>query len=228
MLLILWLLCEPTFRERDLLRVLGLLAYVFQFNRPLFSVLYLVYRSLRVFADGASFARLGAGARDELLLACILLPLAECSLRLPVCSVISASDASLHGGAAGVSACVDPSILAGLIRRSEFRGTAVRLDGLPELGRRMTPQVSFPARDFHFHVKHKYKFKHAQHINILEVKAWAAMVRRIASVNRSSFLGSCRFGIPRLGGELRPRDGAANGAFCRFIVALLHISLVLE
>jgi len=164
--------CPP----KPLLAVLGKLAHAFQFERALFSVLALSYRTA---VQDRPPRRVPPVVADELILSCLLLPLAETSLRTPVDPLVSATDASPWGGAGG-EAFVGEELVRSWAAQADFRGAAVRMDGREVLGRKMRPMVAFPTHDFSWVTKHAYGWRHPQHITLLEAHATLLWIRRRA------------------------------------------------
>lgn len=110
-------------------------------------------------------------------MAAVLLPLAEADLRAPLSDFLSATDASPYGGAGG-EAQLSKEVASELLARTDFRGAAVRLDGLEVLGRKFSPQAPFDTSTMTWKVKHSYPWKNSQHINILEAHAFLLWLRR--------------------------------------------------
>jgi hypothetical protein len=157
-----------------LLRPLGYLAYAFQFARSLFSVLFWVYRFC-----GPAEPRYDRAVVDELLISVVLLPLAQGDLRSPISAELSATDASPYGGAGG-STPLSAEQSRHLLGRTEFRGSAVRLDDKEVLGRKFYPNAPYDCNKHDWSTKHAYPWKHSQHINILEAHALLLWIRKRA------------------------------------------------
>jgi len=154
------------------LSLVGSATYALQFQRSLFSLFSRVYQVARTNTRDPFAVQT---AEEELLLFVFLTPLIQSNLRLPLASWIGSTDASPYGGAGG-TAQISSSEAQQLLRAVDFRGAAVRLDGKEVLGRKPTC-ISFPTRDFEWHVKHSYPWKHAQHINVLETVAYFMFLR---------------------------------------------------
>ena len=149
------------------LTALGKLCFAFQFRRPLYSILYHAFRwPWRYNRETAT---------DELVLAMLLLPFAQSDLRAQVSPEISSSDASPTGGAAGVALSTSSEV-GELIRATDFRGSAVRLDE----GRTFQPLTPFPCGHYRWKTKHFYPWKHEQHIVLLETSAYLLYLRKRA------------------------------------------------
>eukprot|EP00971_Amphidinium_carterae_P297957 5920580-Amphidinium_carterae.1 len=76
-------------------REVVLLVHIFQFGRPLLSILESSFRFCEQFQHAAP---LSVEVADEILAAVLMLPLAEANLRAPFCPLVTCSDASPTGG----------------------------------------------------------------------------------------------------------------------------------
>ena len=80
----------------------GAFCFMAGFRRPLFAVCDELFKFISAFGDDSlSIKEVPDAARDEVLLGALLAPLAFSNLRAPLRPVISVTDASEQGGAAG-------------------------------------------------------------------------------------------------------------------------------
>ena len=114
---------------------------------------------------------------EELLGACLVLPLAFTNIRWPVSQRISSTDASLTG-AGRCAACTATSFNKLLHRAAEHKGERVRLDWA-EVGAAPLTDMKLPnqhaerfASLHQWHVTESKPFKTKHHINLLELEVF--------------------------------------------------------
>ena len=173
--------------------IVGIVSHCFLYKRCLFSLFERTYIWISNFRGGRFIP---AEVRAELKAVCSLLIFAESDLRLKVDPYLRSSDASLWGGAFGVS--TQPFIrdnyeAEDLLRRVDTRGTSIRLDGLDPIDARRgqleagaagdrRPVIPLPAE---WSVESSFPFgkqpfsKSHQHITELEAVTHTLQLRKI-------------------------------------------------
>jgi len=189
----LFLLYTPYPLLPDFLSWLGKWTFAAQFVRALFSICHHVYHVADQYGPRyRGPVWLKSVVLEEVLIMVMLLPLADANLRKPLLRfsdvgragngvLVSASDASPTGGAAGFTS-LDYHEASELVRQSEFRGAAVRLSDVAAdlpLGRKMKPCTSFDPRGRRWQVAHAYPWRVGQHITLLEAHAVLLWLRKL-------------------------------------------------
>ncbi len=105
------MLALPAVPQVVALRWAGMYCFLCGFRRPLFSVAQDVFSFICSFSeDPRERKELPEAVFSELLLGALLAPMAFCNLRAPIRSMISITDASEQGGAAGEASHFDVGI----------------------------------------------------------------------------------------------------------------------
>ncbi|CAE7719402.1 unnamed protein product [Symbiodinium sp. CCMP2592] len=171
--------------NKDVLRrVLGFLAYIFQYRRELYCLQHHIYKYVQAMPD-ERWCRLPRHVLDELRSFALHLPFACWDMRRKLNSTLIATDATPTSG--GSVACKMPAELAQeLWRQSEVRGEAVRLD------RGMGPDLSWDvpkeasvfastiAESMDWRVTGSYSFRQTSHVNLQELRALRREIIRMA------------------------------------------------
>ncbi len=143
-------------------------------------------------SEGA-VAQLSPAQRDELALLSVLSPLMETNLRAPVAARVHTSDAS-PAGAGGTVAPLQGEAAKEMWRHRERRGFAAVLEQYEALYRKATGRDEVPSDDFAPNrdwvsevvaslphcVTQRFRFAARHHINVGEMRARRAMLRKLA------------------------------------------------
>ena len=171
---------------QDVLRkIVGYLAFCFQYRRELYALLHHMYKYIDRMPQ-SRWVRIPGHIADELRSCALHLPFACCSMRRQLSGTIVATDATPTGGGA-VFANVPSGLASELWRRSEIRGQAVRLDRESDL--RLDAEVPAEPSKFasvvsqcvHWHVRASYSFRQTSHINLQEARALRRELMRMAA-----------------------------------------------
>ena len=170
---------------QDVLRkIVGYLAFCFQYRRELYALLHHTYKYIDRMAK-SRWVRMPGYIQDELRSCALHLPFAYCSMRRQLAGSILATDATPTGGGA-VLAKVPSELAAELWRQSEIRGQAVRLDHDSDLcldaevPAEPSKFASVVAQCVHWHVCSSYSFRQTSHINLQEARALRRELIRMA------------------------------------------------
>ena len=132
----------------------------------------------------------------EVLFAIGLLPLLSSNMRAPIHQDIYATDASLIGGAVAC-APITEEVAFDLMSAIDYRGTRISLGMLHTdyradiTTKNGDPLVSFDPRRLNWKVIFNYKFRHREHITLLETRVTLTALRSLrnsAAGKRVSFL----------------------------------------
>ena len=186
----LWVLIEKLiageYASKEVLqKVVGHLAFAFQFRREVYALLHHLYRYIDRMAS-VRWIRLPKHIQDELRSCSLHLPFAVCSMRRRLSSTILATDATPTTGGA-CAAEVSPELAEELWRRTEIRGEAVRLDRRQDLS--LDAQLpdepskfaSIVSECLSWRVTGSYTFRQTSHINLQETRALRRELIRLAS-----------------------------------------------
>ena len=178
--------------KKALQKLIGLFVHPFMHRRECMSVFHHIYLYIEHIPDG-KLVRLPHHVRDELLTACLLLPLAASSIRWPVSTQISASDASLTAGGRA-STLTSKSLAKVLYRFGEKRGEYCKLDWInhdlpPPSSMSTAPDCLIDALMCHsWTTTESTKFRRKAHINLLEMQ----MLKNEIMSRVNSGRGFCR------------------------------------
>ena len=168
------LISEGKASKKALQKLLGLYVHPFMHRRELMSLFHHTYLYLEKLPE-SGIVKLPAYVGDELLTAMMVLPLAECNIRLPVSVQISATDAS-SGMGGRASTLTTKALSKTLYRFCENRGEHVRMDwdshGLePPTSMQPAPVALVDCLQSHCWVaSQSIKFGKKDHINLLELE----------------------------------------------------------
>ncbi|CAE7237586.1 unnamed protein product, partial [Symbiodinium microadriaticum] len=161
----------------------GFVAFVFQFRREFFCLLYHFYVFVAKL-EPKKIVRLPGHIADELRSVALHLPLATWCMRSRISPSVLATDATPTSGGA-VRAFVAPALASELWRRSEIKGAVVRLD--PECDHLLkAPPLEASkfaasiAPCLRWQVVGSYSFRKTHHINLQEARALKREVVRLA------------------------------------------------
>ena len=184
-----WLLISRCVRagrasKAVLQKLVGFLAFAFQFRRELFCLMHRIY----VFVAGLPEDRvmkLPAYILDELRALALHLPFARWKMRRRLHPTILATDATPSSGGA-VRAKASQALLQELWRRSEMRGAPLRLDRSNlDLSGHAPLEVSHFAAAISeclpWYVTGSYHFRQTSHINLQEARALRREVIKMSS-----------------------------------------------
>ncbi|CAE7267798.1 unnamed protein product, partial [Symbiodinium sp. CCMP2456] len=156
-------------------RVVGYLAFIFQFRRELYGLLHHMYKYLAKMPEGR-WVPLPGHILDELRSCALHLPFATWNMRKHLSSLVVATDATPTAGGA-VTARVPDAVAQALWRHTEVKGEAVRLDrdldfevdaNRPREASRFASMVS---ECLCWTVESGYTFRQTSHINLQEMRA---------------------------------------------------------
>eukprot|EP00973_Karenia_brevis_P091283 12406763-Karenia_brevis.AAC.1 len=126
--------------------------------------------------------------RDELWLACLLLPVAQGHLRWPIVSELSATDATCHAGGT-TRARVSQKLASTLFDATEYVGSHMRLHNVKQLSLESTEAPDDPILEevtkcAPWRVINSRYFSESAHVNLQEAQEFADEVRRRAVEGR--------------------------------------------
>ena len=166
-------------------KVLGLACFVFQFRRELYGLQHHVFKFLQGLSED-KWHRLPHHILDELRSIALHLPFAYWNMRRSIEPNLIATDATPIGGGATI-ADIPPAVARELWRRSEQRGSAVRLDREHDfLCEAETPSepsryASSLAECLQWRVLASYTFRQTSHINLQELRAFKRELCRVCA-----------------------------------------------
>ena len=178
--------------KKALQKLIGLYIHPFMHRRECMSVFHHIYVYLENMKEGV-VQKLPHHIRDELVAACLLLPVACGNVRWPVSVQISATDASLTGGGRA-STVTSRKIAKTLYRFGEKKGEFCKLDWAsqclpPPTSMVRAPDVLVDALMCHaWTPTEELVFRRASHINLLEME----MLKREIQSRVNSGRGQCR------------------------------------
>jgi len=178
--------------KKSLQKLIGLYIHPFMHRRECMAVFHHIYVFLENMPDG-KLCRLPHHIRDELLIACLILPLANSNIRWPVSPVVSATDASSFGGGRA-STITTKGLTRTLYRFGERRGEYTKLDWVDHSIPPPSSMDPVPEALAHTMMKHnwvttdKIRFRRKEHINLLEME----MVKRELQHRVNEGRGKCR------------------------------------
>ncbi|CAE7376397.1 unnamed protein product [Symbiodinium microadriaticum] len=166
-------------------KVLGFLAFAFQFRRDLFCLHHRVYTFVSNLPE-KKWCRLPNRIIDELRSVALHLPFAKWKMRRRLHPSVLATDATPTSGGA-VRAPVSAELNEELWRRSEIRGGAVRLDRGEAFAWKAEEPITVSAfasaisECLSWTVTSSYSFRKTSHINLQEGRALRREIARMAS-----------------------------------------------
>ncbi|CAE7035325.1 unnamed protein product [Symbiodinium sp. CCMP2592] len=178
-----------TASKEILQKLLGFIAFIFQYRREMFSLIHHLYIFVEKLVPGKK-VWLPAFVLDELRSVALHLPMAQWCMRKRLHSSLLATDATPTSGGA-VRATVSASLLRELWRRSELRGSPVRLDrdNLNLAGEAPIENSCFAAaisESLPWEVVGSFSFRRTSHINLQEARALRReIVKLTADFNNS-------------------------------------------
>ncbi|CAE7366038.1 unnamed protein product, partial [Symbiodinium microadriaticum] len=163
-----------TASKEILQKLLGFIAFIFQYRREMFSLIHHLYMFVEKLKPGRK-VWLPAFVLDELRSVALHLPMAQWCMRKRLHESLLATDATPTSGGA-VRATVSPSLLRELWRRSELRGSPVRLDrdNMNIAGEAPLESSRFAAaisESLPWEVVGCFTFRKTSHINLQEARA---------------------------------------------------------
>ena len=163
-----------TASKEILQKLLGFIAFIFQYRREMFSLIHHLYMFVEKLKPGRK-VWLPAFVLDELRSVALHLPMAQWCMRKRLHESLLATDATPTSGGA-VRATVSPSLLRELWRRSELRGSPVRLDrdNMNIAGEAPIESSRFAAaisESLPWEVVGCFTFRKTSHINLQEARA---------------------------------------------------------
>ncbi|CAE7196758.1 unnamed protein product [Symbiodinium sp. CCMP2592] len=156
-------------------RVVGYLAFIFQFRRELYGLLHHMYKYLAKMPEGR-WVPLPGHILDELRSCALHLPFATWNMRKHLSSTVIATDATPTAGGA-VTARVPKAVAQALWRHTEVKGEAVRLDrdldfeADADRPREASRFASMVSECLCWKVESGYTFRQTSHINLQEMRA---------------------------------------------------------
>ncbi|CAE7732232.1 osm1, partial [Symbiodinium sp. KB8] len=168
-------------------KVIGYLAFIFQYRREFYSLQHHVYRYLDRMPPG-KWVPLPGYLLDELRSCSLHLPFARWDMRRAIHSSLLATDATPSSGGA-VEAPITEELARALWKHAELKGGAVRLDNpgacnLEPLAFRPEEASQFAssvALCLPWRVVSSYHFRETSHINLQEARALRKEVVRLAA-----------------------------------------------
>ncbi|CAE7210929.1 SMYD3 [Symbiodinium sp. CCMP2592] len=166
-------------------KVVGYLAFVFQYRREFYGLQHHVYRYIAKMPD-KKWVRLPGYILDELRSCSLHLPFARWDMRREISSSLLATDATPSSGGA-VDAPISEALAQALWKHAELKGEAVRLDGsgaLEWLAPRPMEASRFAssvALCLPWRVVSSYHFRETSHTNLQEARALRKEVIRLAA-----------------------------------------------
>ncbi|CAE7443412.1 unnamed protein product [Symbiodinium sp. CCMP2592] len=171
-------------------KVLGFLAFAFQFRRELFCLHHRVYNFVAKLPE-KKWCRLPNHIVDELRSVALHLPFARWNMRRSLHPSVLATDATPTSGGA-VRARVAPELNEELWRRSEIRGAPVRLDRAEAFTWKAEEPIAVStfasaiSECLQWTVTASYSFRSTSHINLQEGRALRREIARMASALRNA------------------------------------------
>ena len=165
-------------------RVVGYLAFIFQYRRELYGLLHHMYKYLAKMPEGR-WVPLPGHILDELRSCALHLPFATWNMRKGISSTVIATDATPTAGGA-VTASVPKAVARALWRHTEVKGAAVRLDRDQdflfgaEAPREASRFASLVSECLCWRVESGYSFRQTSHINLQEMRALKREVIKLA------------------------------------------------
>ncbi|CAE7216591.1 unnamed protein product, partial [Symbiodinium sp. KB8] len=165
-------------------RVVGYLAFIFQYRRELYGLLHHMYKYLAKMPEGR-WVPLPGHILDELRSCALHLPFATWNMRKGISSTVIATDATPTAGGA-VTAAVPQAVAQALWRHTEVKGAAVRLDRDQdflfgaEAPREASRFASLVSECLCWRVESGYSFRQTSHINLQEMRALKREVIKLA------------------------------------------------
>ena len=167
-------------------KLLGYLCFAFQYRRELYSLQHHIYKFLQKMPN-SGWRSLPGFIVDELRSMGLHLAFAFWDMRHQISPSILSTDATPTSGGAARTEVSDP-LAAELWRRSEVRGSAVRLDEsdlhrmLSEWEAPSEPSAwaSVLGRTLHWRPTSSYTFRQTSHINLQEARAVKNEVKKLA------------------------------------------------
>ena len=166
-------------------KVVGYLAFVFQYRREFYGLQHHVYRYIAKMPD-KKWVLLPGYILDELRSCALHLPFARWDMRREISSSLLATDATPSSGGA-VDAPISEALAQALWKHAELKGEAVRLDGsgaLEWLAPRPVEASRFAssvALCLPWRVVSSYHFRETSHINLQEARALRKEIIRLAA-----------------------------------------------
>ncbi|CAE7669804.1 osm1 [Symbiodinium sp. CCMP2592] len=174
------------FASKEVLRkIVGYLAFAFQYRRELYSLMHHLYKYIDRMPQ-KRWIPIPKHIQDELRSCALHLPFAKCSMRRRLQRQVCATDATPTTGGA-VMADVPVELASELWRRTELRGQAVRLDRERDLQLDATvPEEpskfgSVVAECVHWRIISGYTFRQTSHINLQEARALRRELIKLAA-----------------------------------------------
>jgi hypothetical protein len=153
-------------------RVLGCICFCLQYRRELYSLLHHLYKWVDDMPD-SDWRRIPGFVCDELRAVSLHLPFAVWHMQQHLDTTLLATDATPTSGGA-TTAEVPEKIGRALVRHSEVKGEAGRLDGdMPEHCRMIpcSKDIDQLAEGLQWQVKSAYHFRQTSHVNLQELRA---------------------------------------------------------
>ena len=177
---------ELGFCTKEILqRVLGFVCFIFQYRREFYSLQHHIYSYIESMKC-ERWVRLPNHIVDELRSIALHLPFAVWHMRKELSPELIATDATPTSGGA-TAAQISPELAQELWRRSEVRGSPVRLDREEDLKvSASTPTepskfASALCECLRWRVVSSYTFRQTSHINLQELRAFKRELCRVAS-----------------------------------------------
>lgn len=178
--------------KKALQKLVGLFIHPFMHRRECMSLFHHIYVYIESLPDN-KLVRLPHHIRDELLTACLVLPLSSSNARWAVSPQVAATDASSKGG--GRASTLTTKVLAKtLFRFSERRGEYCKLDWVehpipPPTDMHQAPEVLIQSMMKHcWSTTERTVFRRKEHINLLEME----MLKKEIQDRANSGRGNCR------------------------------------
>ena len=171
--------------QEVLRKVIGYLAYIFQYRRELYCLQHRAYVFIANMPQGR-WMFLPAWLLDELRSMALHLPFAHWKMRRILNESILATDATPTSGGSVRAECPD-GLLRALWKQVEFRGAPVRLDRDVDLGfeaeqpLELSRVASVASECLHWAVTSSYSFRNTSHINLQEARALRREIIRLTS-----------------------------------------------